>query len=248
MSSDLPPEGARDARGTARSLMKFPEGDTRRAPFSVTEQAEAAEMLESEDRWHVRNAADMLAVRLQYGRGLSIAKTARMFGIGATFIGKRIHNEKWKPAMSERDRRELARLIWLGGLMRGARESEQSLSALRAASEWRMAAGATGRRWQPKDGNGQPKSMTVHEEISDDAYYTDADPNREEREAMRAKLQAVLDEIEDEAREESEDEAGNESEAGNENDESADAEAEDAEADGDASAAAVGDEGGGGPE
>ncbi len=169
----------------------FPEDDPRAEMPSPEQRAKAVKMMQAKGRWHYRNkSVDMLAARLQFGRGMPILRVARMFGISPTCIRDRIDDDKWLATMSEYDRRDLSRLVWLAGTLKGAREDEQRLAALRAASEWRVWQPEQPTRWRPRDRHGEQRSMTPNTEISDDAYT--ADSGDEERDEMLSRLDAII--------------------------------------------------------
>jgi hypothetical protein len=58
----------------------FPEDDPRAEMPSSEQRAKAVKMMQAKGRWHYRNkSVDMLAARLQFGRGMPILRVARMF-------------------------------------------------------------------------------------------------------------------------------------------------------------------------
>ncbi len=187
----LPPA---DGRPEGRRADMFAEGDPRRGPFLLAERVEAAAMMLQPGRWHLRNRADWMAVQLQWGRGLSVAQAARMFCIGESGIYNRIEAEDWVSPMSERDRQALARIVWLGGLMRIPIDDE-NIALLRRASEWRLVEAAPVVMWRRKDAAPAPTPMTLQREIPNDAFYTEADPHRDVRTAVRSRLDEILEEF-----------------------------------------------------
>ena len=104
-------------------------------PYLDEEVALARAQLGDARRWHRISGVDWLAVRLQFGRGRSFLEVSAMFGVSGQAMRDRAKHEGWANAMTERDRRKLARLVWIGGLERGA-ASEAELAELRAACAW----------------------------------------------------------------------------------------------------------------
>lgn len=195
-----------DRDGVARvnrisAAQGFAEGDPRGGPFSAAQLAGARTFLDAPDRWHSRKAVDLYAVRLQYGRGARRKSVAQMFGIGDTLIGDRralSGKAKWIPNMSERDRHELARLVWIGGLLRefdtGKAADDAMLASLKAQSEWRRFEADAGPVWLPNDEKGETLPVTGHAEISDDGY-NGPDGGQDEHAEFWAKLEAELEAI-----------------------------------------------------
>jgi hypothetical protein len=98
--------------------------------------------------------------------------------------------------MLEDERRRLSALIWLAGVERLPAGDTDRREALKSASEWRLR--VRERRepdWQDAQptANDQPGTSV---EFPDDAYYTDADPRRDDRIAMRNKLDDLIARIE----------------------------------------------------
>jgi hypothetical protein len=171
---------------------EFKEGDPRRGPHSPGERAEAATLVFAPNRWHRQTpGVDWFAVQLQFGRGFKAEQLGMMFGIGDSTIAGRKRKGNWIQPMSERDRRKLARLVWLGGIARGLGEEEKSRDALRAMSEWRLPEELTPRTFVPQDRDGT-RTVTINQEIPNDIYYTAADPKRDERIAMRNRLDELI--------------------------------------------------------
>lgn len=176
---------------------EFEEDDPRRGPFSLEEIAEAALLAGWKGRWHGRKrSVDWLAVQLQYGRGRTAQALAWAFGIGDSTIGTHKEREGWISLMSEGDRRDLARQVWIAGVACIAPDDAGSREALTAASEWRLPQDRTPATWQRKDKGGAPMTMTLNEEIPHDAYYSEADPRRADRIEMRDSLDELLGRME----------------------------------------------------
>jgi hypothetical protein len=179
----------------------FPDGDPRAGPFDQKQVDEARHYLSAADRWSPRVTADLYAVRLQYGRGVGRRRAAAMFGVSDGMIAVRKElpwPRKWIDNMSDRDRCNLARHVWLGGLLRqieSGNDPDAVLAALHSASEWKSINEEEELIFVPQDERGEIQTMTVHREIADDAYYTDNDPYRDERIAMLAKLESEHDAI-----------------------------------------------------
>lgn len=183
-----------DGGQLGRIYEQFEPDDPRRGPFSDEQRAEAAAYAEVKGRWHVRRRnVDWFAVQLQYGRGLSAQRVGRMFSISDSTIGTRRDVGKWVSPMSEADRRDLARLVWLAGEARIATDDAASLAALKGASEWRLAQDTAPVTWQAKDKAGAPMTLTLNDEIPHDVYYSAADPQRADRIEMRSKLTDLIE-------------------------------------------------------
>jgi hypothetical protein len=175
-------------------VAEFEDGDPRLGPHSLEERAEAAAMMEAPGRWHYRRPdIDWFAVQLQRGRGFKTNEAADMFGIGRPTVDEHRRKGKWPRILSERDRRRLSRLVWLAGIARGLGEDETSRAMLRKTSEWRLLAAHRPPVFELQDKQGAAEAATINsEEFPDDAYYTDADPRREDRIAMRSKLDELV--------------------------------------------------------
>jgi hypothetical protein len=173
---------------------EFPEGDPRRGPHSLEEMAEAGALIDAPGRWHYRRPEiDWYAVQLQRGRGFKPPEVAEMFGIGLATVDQHRRKRKWPKVMSERDRRRLSRLVWLAGIARGAGDDDASRAKLRKMSEWRLLRREAPPTFELLDRHGAAEAATInYEEFPDDAYYTDADPKRDDRIAMRSKLDELI--------------------------------------------------------
>jgi len=198
---------AREGNKRADGWARFGGGDPRDPTLTPKERDEAAGALLDKRRWHLRNGADWLAVRLQYGRERKTLDVATAFGIGEATVDERARNEGWVRSMGEHDRRDLSRLVWLAGWARLARGETVDFGALRAASEWRVAPKAVEQPlWQPRAAKAENIRANMDMEISDDGYGNGADgdygidPKREEREAIRQKLDELLERLEADAR------------------------------------------------
>jgi len=184
------------AEGGATPESEFPEGDPRRPPFELTERARAVGDAVDERRWHQRSGADWLAMRLQYGRGRSVADVAAMFAVSDSSIYPRIRNEKWLQPMSERDRRNMARRVWIGGLARFDECEKENRAALKASSEWRLIVCREPEPlWQSSDAAGHKiKVQDIH---NDDGFF-EADPKHEQREHISRRLDQLIAQLESE--------------------------------------------------
>jgi hypothetical protein len=172
---------------------EFEEGDARRGPYSFDERAHAAACVLAPKRWHnIKRDVDWFAVRLQFGRGLTGVELAKRFGIGDSTISGRQRDEGWKPAMSVRDRRRLARLVWLGGLVRGVGDDPGHRDVLKAWSEWRDLEEVVLPTFEPLDRMGAPRTATFNQGKFDDVHHGAADPKQGERLAIRRKLDDLI--------------------------------------------------------
>lgn len=183
-------EGVVRADG-AMIFEEFEEGDPRRV-ISLEEQMESGAFMMAHKRWHARqHGVDWFAVQLQFGRGFTGRELAHRFGIGDSTISARQDEERWIRPMSERDRRRLSQFVWLAGLARGAGDDPESREALKASSEWRLPEEVVAPKFRLLDPQGAPVAATFNHEIPDDIYYSAADPSREDRFAMRRKLDDI---------------------------------------------------------
>ena len=196
---------------------EFEEGDPRRGPHSLSVQNEAEALARAPGRWHrTKRHVDWFAIHLAVGRGYASPRAGRMFGVEGSHIRKRAGEEKWVSPMAESDRRELSVWVWLGGWRRLYPGDADSRVALKKASKWllRQEEHAT---WREKNPMGEPLKFTINDEIPDDAYFSDADPKRDERRSVVDKLEARLRELdaqlEAEEDEEEEEDDGAEEEA-----------------------------------
>jgi len=150
-------EDETQAKVIAAAAEQFADDDPRRAPATGEEDAEAKAGAGDRQRWH-RQRTDWFAIRLQYGRGIGVFDLCRMFSIGETTLRRRARQENWRPLMTGRDMRSLARRVWLTGLARGGHD-EGSLARLAVASEWRPIAEPPNWKWTPKDPDGEPPAL-----------------------------------------------------------------------------------------
>ncbi|MEP7211251.1 MAG: hypothetical protein ABI740_10475 [Alphaproteobacteria bacterium] len=103
-------------------------------------------------RW-IRNHIDELEVRLQYGRGRDSLEICGQFGIGATALKVRAREGQWSRAVSELNRRDLSRRVWIAGmgqLLRLQDDAPESVETLFAAGAWQTLPPAA-RVWTPLD-------------------------------------------------------------------------------------------------
>jgi hypothetical protein len=171
---------------------EFEESDPRRV-ISLEAQAEAGAFMTAEKRWHRRRyGVDWFAVQLQFGRGFTGRDVAKQFRIGDSTISSRQDEEHWVRPMSERDRRRLSQYVWLAGIWRGAGDEAESREALKAWSEWRLPEEAAPLKFKLLDAKGAPATAAFNQEIPDDIYYSPADPQREDRFAMRRQLDEII--------------------------------------------------------
>jgi hypothetical protein len=171
---------------------EFEEGDPRRGPHTLSVQNDAAVHACARSRWHQRKrSVDWFAIRLAVGRGVPLEEVSRMFGVCRPHIGERRRLQKWVKPMTESDRRELSVLVWLAGVRRIGLGDHKSREVLKKTSEWRRYS-ETNAIWREKDREGEPFEFTINSEIPDDAYFSGADPKRDERRDAVDRLEARL--------------------------------------------------------
>jgi hypothetical protein len=102
------------------------------AGFTEEEHTQAALQIENRRRWHARNGADWLAIRLQCGRGRLVREVADEFGVPPSSIRDRMQSDRWMRTLSPADRQELSRQVMLGGYLMAL--------ARREAPDWRRLA------------------------------------------------------------------------------------------------------------
>jgi hypothetical protein len=142
--------------GEANAPDLFEPGDPRAGPFTPAQIEEARHYAGEPDRWHKLNrSVDWFAVRLQHGRGLTMSETADLFRIKERQIYRRRDRHSWSPLMAERDRRWLARLVWLAGEARFAPDDAEGRRMLARVSEWRLFKRPEPPRWQPRHPEGE---------------------------------------------------------------------------------------------
>jgi len=178
--------------------------DPRDGPFTAEENAEASDAVFNESRWFVkrdRTKVDVLALRLQVGRGRTYLSVSRQFRITEKSLQTcRLAggDGEWPRALSEIDRRHMARRIHLAGLARRLAGQRVDDAELRAASDWRV---APPRNFKPiwtslgDDGPGVPSDTSqdsFHDNAEDDPYF-------HERQRVREQLEALLVRLEREA-------------------------------------------------
>jgi hypothetical protein len=183
--------------GAATVFEEFDEGDPRRGPHSPAALAEAAEAAKDRTRWHRRNPeVDWFAVKLTLGRGFNPMDASRAFAIGESRIYKRANLHDWQLGpMPEEERRELAAQVWLAGVLRYPEHNAERRARQKAASEWSEKPFPRGQPL-PSRTEQAAQSAIKEETIPDDAYFSDADPKREERRWVMDRLEARLRELE----------------------------------------------------
>jgi hypothetical protein len=135
----------------------FEPGDPRAGPFTPAEIKEARDYANEPGRWHkLTHSVDWFAVQLQYGRGMTLSEVAALFGIGERPMYRRRDRDRWPARLTERDRRTLARLVWLAGEARLAASDADGRRMLARLSEWRLFERPQLPRWQPRDPEGEP--------------------------------------------------------------------------------------------
>jgi hypothetical protein len=202
-----PPSAAAHHEGVAGGadgeliFEEFEADDPRRGPHSVEVQQEAARLAEAPGRWHGRNVeVDWLAIELTVGRGVLVLDVSCMFCVGESRIYKLKKMRKWSAMLTEDKRRRLSVLVWLAGFRRVPEQDTQRRERLKAASEWRLPERETPQSPRKTERQGAKTAPAINEEIPeeipDDAYFSHADPKREERRAVMDKLEARLRELE----------------------------------------------------
>jgi hypothetical protein len=187
-------------RAAGNGLTPGDSADPRDGPFTLEERAEAADALFDEARWFVkrdRTKIDVLALRLQVGRGRTYLSVCRQFKIMEKSLQQcRLTggDGDWPRALSELDRRHMARRIHLAGLARRAAGERVNAAALKAASDWRV---APPRNFKPiwtsldDDGPGAASDTlkeTFHDNAEDDPYFHERQRVREQLEALIRRL------------------------------------------------------------
>lgn len=207
------------------AIERIEEDDPRLAVVGVEQRTFAAGMVEAPLRW-APSGADWMAVELQYGRGVPVEALARWFGVSTARIYARARGdnparEPWRRHMAEADRRELAWLVWVAGDKLGMTKSSENTRKLKAMSEWRALPPASARAWTPKHAD-EPRSVNFGQGELGDSFsegrdgegrvgderewfaggcYGEADPRRDERIAIRDRINALLAGFDDAAAE-----------------------------------------------
>jgi hypothetical protein len=160
--------------------------DPRDGPFSEEELAEGARGALNTRRWTKEVGADLLAMRLQVGRGRSFASVADQFDVnGNSFRRWRNREGGWSDCLPEADRRDLARRVILAGKARRAVGRVIGEEELRATAEWRMPKKDAAPIWRPTG------ASSSNMDTNDDAYDAETTDSVEAAE-LRAQLDALI--------------------------------------------------------
>jgi hypothetical protein len=176
-------------------LVPGDSADPRDGPFTREENDEAADALFNEARWFVkqdRTKVDVLALRLQVGRGRTYLSVCQQFKITEKSLQQcRLTggDGDWPRALSELDRRHMARRIHLAGLARRAAGERVNAAALMAASDWRVAPPRTLKPIWTSLGDDPSAPDTFQESFHDNA---EDDPYFHERQRVREQLEALI--------------------------------------------------------
>jgi hypothetical protein len=189
--------------------------DVRRQPYPVKDVLDEMKAAETRRRW-TNLGVDVLAMRLQYGRGMGTADVGALFSLGQKMVQQRVRDGKWSSEMSDANRIDLARRVWLAGLARLAHRREQSsdfeitavaLQALRAASTWQTLPPEKP-MWDPVDGSAHElsprKQVSEHELEKQSLLNNPANPDRTYRDRVAANLDRLIARLEREQREKAE--------------------------------------------
>jgi hypothetical protein len=174
--------------------------DPRRPPYDATEQADAAGEAADGRRWH-ENGADWLALKLQFGRGVSVAELSRNSGVPQTTIRRHRDDGRWSRRLGPQAARAMARRVWLGGLARYPHDAA-SIAAVMQWSEWRVSAAVArppsfAARKAAAGFTGRPEAMAEpQEEVPFIPYDPRFDPHCEDRILMRNKLDRLIADME----------------------------------------------------
>jgi hypothetical protein len=194
--------------------------DARRWPYPQSVIADEIEALTDRRRW-LRKGVDVLAVRLQYGRGTDIVEVGLQFGFSRQSLWQRARQGRWSRAMSEANRIDMARRVWLAGLARFGRilqetpdavVSPETLQALREASAWQPLPPKKP-MWAPLDGSahdegGPSAPPNEHAQERQSLLDNPANPDRTYRDKVAANLERLIARLERQKREKAEGAAG----------------------------------------
>jgi hypothetical protein len=193
----------------------LPPDDVRCRPYPLEIFEEEMDALANRRRWTI-HGVDVLALRLQYGRGMSTADVGALFGFAQKTVQQRVREGKWSHAMSEANRIDLARRVWLAGLAGLGRQCTESadfkltaamLQALREASAWQTLPPEKA-VWEPLDDSAHAAAShaPVSQHVLERQALLDnpANPDRTYRERVAANLQRLIERLERQQREEAE--------------------------------------------
>jgi hypothetical protein len=193
----------------------LPPDDVRRRPYPLDMFDEEMNALANRRRWTI-HGVDVLALRLQYGRGMSTADVGALFGFAQKTVQQRVREGKWSHAMSDANRMDLARRVWLAGLARLGLQGMESadfkvsaamLQTLRQASAWQTLPPEKA-VWEPLDDSAHVSAShaPVSQHVLERQALLDnpANPDRTYRERVAANLQRLVERLERQQREEAE--------------------------------------------
>lgn len=204
---DIETDGADLLRLPARTIRAayagLPPEDVRRQPYPRAVIEEEMEAVWDRRRW-ARNGTDVLALRLQYGRGIDDVDVAARFDYSRKSLWQRARDGRWSREMSDANRIDLSRRVWLAGLARFGRllvkfpeESVPSaaLERLREASDWQVLPPEKA-MWVPLDNSAHELTrrppVSQHELEKQSLLDNPANPDRTYRDQVAANLDRLL--------------------------------------------------------
>jgi hypothetical protein len=213
---DVEAEGAELFGVPARTLRAayagLPDDDARRLPCELRFIDEESNAINDRRRW-TRNHSDLLALRLQFGRGVDTADVAAQFDMAKKSVLQRAREGRWSRALSEANRINLGRRVWIAGLVRLGRVLEEepgatipaaTLDKLREASAW-QAVPPKGPLWAPLDGSAHDpvahREASEHEREKHALLNDPKNPDRTYRERVAANLERLAARLEKQQRE-----------------------------------------------
>ncbi|MBI1360948.1 MAG: hypothetical protein GC155_11780 [Alphaproteobacteria bacterium] len=139
---------------------------------------------------------DVLAVRLQFGRGMRLSELAELFGVASSTISARSKREHWTKRMRESERRALSRMVILGACVRnfdGGAEPDPDFLA--RASAWDALPPRAPKTppplWSPQSPDDASEIQTRGADALDPLDDPD-NPDRTHRDAVAARLRRLL--------------------------------------------------------
>jgi hypothetical protein len=189
--------------------------DVRRQPYPRKVLNDEMAAVWSRQRW-AKNGTDVLALRLQYGRGIDVADIAEQFDYSRKSLWQRVKDGKWSREMSNANRADLSRRVWLAGLARlgkllekfpGEAVSPGALERLREASDWQTLPPEKA-MWVPVDNSAHElmrrPPVSQHELEKRGLLDDPANPDRTYRDKVAANLERLIARLERQKREKAE--------------------------------------------